>query len=93
MPRRRVRVVDVRLQIGPAGDVPASRGHQLLNAREELWIVLLDPAVEQRFVVVEDEAAMRLAEAGGDAEGGDGLSDTVLPMPQPDRSIWALQTR
>ena len=35
--------------------------------------------------MVEAETAMRFVEVGGDAERGDGLGNTVLPVPEPDR--------
>ena len=60
-------VVDVGLQVGIAGDLPLAFSYESLDPLEQLWLVLLSPAVEERLVVVEDEILMALAEIGSGA--------------------------
>ena len=78
------RHVAVRLQEPAPHDVPLALAHQPLDPREQRRLVLLHPLVEDRLVVVEDEAVELLAQVGRRAEGGDRLGGALLPLPQPD---------
>ena len=77
--------IAVRLDVPAAHDVPLAPLDQSANPPEQGGLVFLDPPVEDRLVVVEDESVELVAQVGGGAERGHSLSRAFLPFPQPDR--------
>ncbi len=75
--------VAVRLHVPAADDVPAPRRHEITDPGEERGLVLLDPLVEQRFVVAEGEALGLLAERRRGPERGERGGQPFFPGPQP----------
>jgi hypothetical protein len=65
--------------------VPRAGGDQSLYAPKERGIELQYPLVDQRLVMVENEAVVALAEIRGGAEGGKHFRGSFLDLPQPRR--------
>ena len=78
------RHVAVRLEKPAAHDVPLLLLHEPLDPSEQSRLVLLDPLVEHRLVVVEHKAVVGLAQLRSRSERRDHLRRAFLPLPQPD---------
>ena len=76
--------VAVGLKIPSAHDAPLPGAHQPANAGEQLRLVFLNPAIEQRLVVAEHEVVEFLAEVRRGAERGNRRRRALLPLPLPD---------
>jgi hypothetical protein len=79
------RQVEIGLEIPASADRPASFPDQAPDLDEKHRVVPLDPAVERRLVVVEDEFIVLPEQRRGVPESGQRLSGALLPTPLPDR--------
>src|SRR5512135_3586054 len=77
--------IAVWLQVPAAHYVPATGPDQPLNAGKQGRIVLLNPAIQDCFVMIKDEARKLTAKIGRDPEGRNRFRRSLLPLPLPNR--------
>ena len=78
------RHIAVRLQVPAAHNMPLARTDKRADFFKQRRFVFLDPAVQQRFVVVENEAVEPLAQSRRDTERRERFGCAFLPLPLPD---------
>jgi hypothetical protein len=64
--------------------MPPSGFNKPANTVEQLGFELLNPFIENYFVMIEDKALELFTEVGGRAECGNRFTGTFLPFPLPD---------
>jgi hypothetical protein len=77
--------VDIGLKVPTSADKPAAILDQLLDIFEKRGIIFLDPAIEKRFVMVENEAVVFTEQLDSAAKGGQRFRASLFPPPLPDR--------
>ena len=78
------REIAVRLQIPAPDDHPTARRDMRFDPCEEFRPVVSHPAIEQGFVVVEDELGILVQKIGRGFEGGKRFCEPLFPIPDPD---------
>jgi hypothetical protein len=81
----RARDIEVRLKIPPTADTPSARLHEFLNTPEQRRIISLYPLIEDRLVVIEDEAFVLVKNIDGISKRRQRLGTSFFPSPLPDR--------